>query len=151
MRINDQGKKLANDLRSGDVTRQREILETILRRLDLSPTSITVMFNRNGMASVLGIEAASATTRQNDSVTLKLPIKLRRRGVEAKLVINTSASPNRERDPNLCKIVAQASLWFAQMATGEAETVRAIARRERIPECNVSAWAVMDAHGHRTS
>jgi site-specific DNA recombinase len=137
-RISDQAKKLANDVRSGDATRQREILETIVRRLDLSLTSITVTFNRNGMAKVLGIEATSATTRQNDSVTLKLPIKLRRRGVEAKLVINTSANPNRERDPNLCKIVAQASLWFEQLATGEAETVRAIARREHLPECNVS-------------
>lgn len=137
-RINDKAQKLANDLKIGDGVRQRAALEMILQRLDLSPTSITVMFSRNRLAKAVGIDATKEDSGHDDSVVLKLPIKLRRRGVEAKLVINTSANLNSERDPTLCRSVAQARLWFDRLVSGEVETVRAIAQRERLQECDVS-------------
>ena len=70
--------------------------------------------------------------------TLTSPIQLRRRGVEAKLVIVSSGETSRAHDPRLCRLIARAHHWFHQLASAEMPTVRAIARREGIPECDVS-------------
>ena len=62
----------------------------------------------------------------------------RRRGVEAKLVIDNPGAAPRTRDLRLCRQVAQAHLWFSQLPSQQASSIRAIARREGLHECDVS-------------
>jgi hypothetical protein len=63
---------------------------------------------------------------------------LRRRGVEAKLVIANPGRTRGVRDPRLCRLIVQAHRWFNQLASSETASVRAIARQENIHECDVS-------------
>lgn len=72
------------------------------------------------------------------TATINVPITLQRRGVETKLIITGSGKKQRQSEPRLCRLIAQARLWFDQLAFGKAASVRAIALRENIYETEVS-------------
>jgi site-specific DNA recombinase len=40
--------------------------------------------------------------------------------------------------PHLCRLVAQARVWFEQLSSAEVSSVRAIAKREQVHETEVS-------------
>ena len=62
-------------------------------------------------------------------------LKARAAGLSAQL----SNGPLEEHvDPDLCRLIAQAHLWFDQLASGEACTVREIAGRKKINEHEIT-------------
>jgi site-specific DNA recombinase len=67
-----------------------------------------------------------------------MPVRFRRRGVEAKLVVLGSQSSAPEPDANLVKAIARAHDWFGRIARGEANGVGAIARAERLDRSYVT-------------
>lgn len=138
VRLGHQAWRISTDLEGSDVTRQREILQASVRRIELRASSITIRFTCRGLATVLGVETARLDEGQDNAITLTVPIQLRRRGVEAKLVIANSGETRSVHDLRLCRLIAQAYRWFNQLASAEFPTVRAIARHEGIPECDVS-------------
>ncbi len=73
-----------------------------------------------------------------EAITLTIPITLRRRGVEAKLVITGNGEKQPNPDPRLCRLIAQAKLWFDQLASGDMPTVRAISQRDGVFETEVT-------------
>lgn len=68
-------------------------------------------------------------------VTVDLPVQIKRRGVEMRMVVGGCKG---KPDPNLLKAVARARLWFDELATGKATTIAQIARRENIDKGYVS-------------
>ena len=68
----------------------------------------------------------------------KVTYTLQRRGVESKLVFAGPNKGQRQPNPVLCRLIAQARVWFDQLASGKAATVRAIAQHENIYETEVS-------------
>lgn len=67
----------------------------------------------------------------------EVPVNLRRRGVEARLIIPGSSHARRLVDPALCCLVARARLWFDQLTSGDAPSIRAIADRDGVYETEV--------------
>jgi site-specific DNA recombinase len=58
-----------------------------------------------------------------------VPLKVKRRGVEMRLIINGGDEP-RKSDPALLKAFARARGWFDELASGRAHSLVEIARRE---------------------
>ena len=58
-----------------------------------------------------------------------VPLKVKRRGVEMRLIINGGDEP-RKPDPALLKAVARARGWFEELASGRVRSLVEIARRE---------------------
>jgi DNA invertase Pin-like site-specific DNA recombinase len=58
-----------------------------------------------------------------------VPLKVKRRGVEMRLIINGGDEP-RKPDPALLKALARARGWFNELATGRVRSLVEIARRE---------------------
>jgi site-specific DNA recombinase len=58
-----------------------------------------------------------------------VPLKVKRRGVEMRLIINGGDEP-REPDPALLKAFARARGWFSELASGRVRSLVEIARRE---------------------
>ena len=117
---------------------QRHFLQTIIQRIDLEPGSVVITIRLNGLVKALKISGSLITEDNRDNEIITVPISLRRRGVEAKLVIT---GPDREQcqpDSRLCRLIAQARYWFDQLASGKATSVRAIALQENIFETEVS-------------
>jgi len=51
------------------------------------------------------------------------------------------AGPNidkRQPDPNLCSLIVQARLWFGQLASGEAASIRAIGQLDGVHETEIT-------------
>jgi hypothetical protein len=58
-----------------------------------------------------------------------VPIKVKRRGVEMRLIIDGGNEP-RKPDPALLKAFARARGWFEELASGRVRSLVEIARRE---------------------
>lgn len=66
-------------------------------------------------------------------------VKMRRRGVERRLVFDGHSELARETDPALLKAVARARRWFEEIASARVRSSAAIARREALPKGYVAA------------
>jgi site-specific DNA recombinase len=62
-----------------------------------------------------------------------VPLKVKRRGVEMRLIINGGDEP-RKPDPALLKAFARARAWFEELASGRVRSLVEIARREGLPK-----------------
>jgi site-specific DNA recombinase len=60
-------------------------------------------------------------------------LKVKRRGVEMRLIINGGDEP-RKPDPALLKAFARARGWFEELASGRVRSLVEIARREGLPK-----------------
>jgi site-specific DNA recombinase len=138
VRLERQARRVIADLTASDASRQRQILRAIVCRIDLAAAAMTIRLDCGGLATILGVDSARLDQYPNDTVTLTVPTRLRRCGVEAKLVIEGPGAVPRTRDHRLCRQIAQAHLWFSQLTSQQAPSIRAIARREGLHECDVS-------------
>ncbi|MEQ8249416.1 MAG: recombinase family protein [Alphaproteobacteria bacterium] len=64
---------------------------------------------------------------------LRVPYSLRRRGVEAKLILDTDIHPRKSKqDPVLIRGIAKAYMWNKRLMAGDPTSLRALARAESV-------------------
>ena len=100
-------------------------VSTLWIEIDLMP---------DGLARLLDVEPSRASRVH----TLTLPVQLKRRGVEMKLVLTGEAAPQSRGDQNLIRLVAKAHRWFEDLKSGQAKNISDIARREDMDVGDVS-------------
>jgi hypothetical protein len=66
------------------------------------------------------------------SLNRRVPMQIRRRGVELRLVINGGASASGKTDQALLRAVARAHCWFDDLASGRCGSMVEIARRDGV-------------------
>ncbi len=137
-RIMRQAELAATELVEGNDKGRHDTLREVVFRVEISTLSVTIKLGRSNLAKMLKIPSVPIDPHVDELVTLTAPVERRRRGVEARLVIPGSAEPRARPDPQLCDLIAQAHLWFEEIASGEAPSVRAIAKRHKIHETEVS-------------
>ncbi|HEY6300866.1 MAG TPA: recombinase family protein [Candidatus Binatus sp.] len=67
-----------------------------------------------------------------------IPMHIRRRGVEMKLIIGGGLETSRGNDPALVKLIARARRWFGDLISGRAASMADIGRREKVTTRYVS-------------
>jgi DNA invertase Pin-like site-specific DNA recombinase len=72
------------------------------------------------------------------NVTHHMPMTVKRRGVEMRLVVDGPGPASRKGDPILLKAIARARGWFDDLVTGRASSLTAVAMREGISNRYVS-------------
>jgi ParB-like chromosome segregation protein Spo0J len=65
-------------------------------------------------------------------MTRFIPIEMKRRGVEIRLVIESESVRAPRPDPALLRAIARGHQWFKELASGRAASVREIAKREGV-------------------
>ncbi len=113
-------------------------LRSLIKRIDLSPERIKLTVDRNALLGSDSSAADGGAAELSERLTLEAPLEIRRRGVEAKIVILHASGVRREPDPGLCKLVAQARCWLDEMANGVVSSVNDIAARDRIAASELS-------------
>ena len=73
--------------------------------------------------------SGGATLRKVLNLFRFVPLKVKRRGVEMRLIINGGDEP-RKPDPALLKAFARARGWFEELTSGRVRSLVEIARRE---------------------
>ena len=120
-------------LRAARPDTQREILLDILAGAVLAEDRIGIRLRTAALMARLDI----AGTGTNDDIAIDLPVSIRRRGVETRLLIENAAAPTRP-DEKLVELVVQAHRWFDALKSGATASVHEISARDHINAGDVS-------------
>ncbi len=125
-----RGAAVGAELANGPPDRQQQMVSAMFARIIVSPGSLRIDINRVSFARVLDIEADTDLGHVAEPLQIVMPIELRRRGVEAKLVIRAEGLASPVPDQALISLLAEARRWVEDLAQGRARSVREIARRD---------------------
>lgn len=110
-------------------------IRDIVDKIIIAPGKLRIDISSVGLMNLVGVDDRET----GHPVSLDLPISIRRRGVESKIILLGSSRPP-NLDVELIKVISGAHRWFAQIAGGSESTVRVIARTEKIDEGDVSRF-----------
>lgn len=111
-------------------------LRNLIKRVDLNRSAIRVTLDRDALYKTLCI--AEAADSLADAVIIQAPITLRRRGVEAKLIIGDDPARAHTLDIKLTTAIGQAKQWTAELQANTVHSVRELAAREDLDRSHVS-------------
>lgn len=113
----------AEKLKSSMPYEKREILLRLLKEVTLQKKGLLVEIKRD---CLLG-----KTTNVSDrGLTIEIPLSLKQRGVETRLVIEGDSEMPCNRDAALIKTIARATSWFDDLASGRIKDFSDLGRRE---------------------
>ena len=101
----------------------------LIRRVDISPGSMSILLDRNTCAACLSMGPERI---REDALRILAPFRLRRRGVETKLVLG---NPTKSVDRTLLRNIANALSWLDRIKAGK--TYEEIATEDAIPTARV--------------
>jgi len=130
----ENAKGCCDTLGSTDKSGKCELLQTIVQRVDIAPGQVQIEIDNNRLVGLLTRETVAHST---EATILSVPFRIRKRGVESKLIINDDNALG-GKDPMLIETIARGHSWFEEIASGQSATVRDIAKREGVDEGDVS-------------
>jgi DNA invertase Pin-like site-specific DNA recombinase len=125
--------KLADGCESGSFAKNPETVAALVQRITVGQDDMTIEIKREGLAGrLLNHQEAASTSEAKDHrpIMIKVPVRFRRRGVEAKLVVLSRHPTAFEPDTNLVKTLARAHEWWGRIVHGDAKGIGDIARAE---------------------
>jgi len=125
--------RIANDLRAqlDAFASQRETALKLVKRVTVSESELVIELKLDALISGTSGSTRTAVHR------LRMPIALTRQNGGA-IVLATAADRGTTANPALIKALALGFTWFEELATGRADTVTTIAKRERVTDRYVS-------------
>ncbi len=98
-KMNELASEVNKDLTDGNVTAKRNVLQTILKRITIEPNGFRFEFDQADIRRfLLGDPEADFPPIEGHAVQeVWKPIQLKRRGIEAKLVLGGDNSATRDR------------------------------------------------------
>jgi hypothetical protein len=129
---------------SPDVRATLESTSNLLQQLQIEADSmdcLTDVIDRvhlrdDGISVTLKFQVpcSRAGVRTNSIFNLSrfLPLRMKRRGVETRIIMTEGEDLPRKVDPALLKAVARSKSWFEELASGQVRSLTDIARREKI-------------------
>ena len=126
-------KNLATELQSGGGVVQRELILALMEKVTIGAAAIRIELKRAALAARL-LGDAAPDMELDGTIAIEAPLRIARRGVETKLVIEAdgAAAADRAPDTALIKAVARGHAWFDDLASGRATSISEIAAREGV-------------------
>ena len=103
-------------------------LRNLIDRVQLESGGIRVSLNLKRLIA----EPIDTGDPAGLTMTRFIPIEMKRRGVEIRLVIEGEAARAARPDPALLKAIARGHRWFHELASGRTASIREIAQREGV-------------------
>jgi hypothetical protein len=123
---------LAGQLTGSRPEQQRKLIKAIIRRIRIQPGRLTMDVNRSRLADILtGSDGEpSHSSSVHDDLCVEVPFEIKRRGVEAKLIV--ARGMERKPDETLVMLVAKAHRWMNQLTEETDLSIAALAAREAV-------------------
>jgi len=99
---------------------------SLIERVELKRDGMQITLNLRALLPADFMSAGGASLR----ITRAIPIQMRRRGVETRLVIPGEAVAVSRSDPALLRALSQGYQWFGELASGRVASTKQIAARE---------------------
>ncbi|MEE8295990.1 MAG: recombinase family protein [Sphingomonadales bacterium] len=135
-RLIREAENLGTSLLKEERVERREILLKIVRRIEVRADRIRIQINTDGLSPRPDHPRQDETSAGR--IETDIPVRLKRRGVEKKIVITDRNRRPARPDTNLIRAVAQGRFWFEQLKSGEIGTIREIARSNKTDGENVT-------------
>jgi site-specific DNA recombinase len=129
--------RMKRRLETGNRAEMRALLLETVARVELQRDCIRIGLNASTMRMYLAVPEQSGRTEQHIA-RLDMPVQLRRRGAELKLVLSGEHAGAGTPDPNLIAAVAQAHRWFGELRSGTTRSIADLARLHGIHQADVS-------------
>ncbi|MGE0665746.1 MAG: recombinase family protein [Sphingomonadales bacterium] len=113
-------------------------LNGLVHRITLQPTEMRIDIKGGALRKLLSTFSDDRGDVAAQLITLTAPLQLKRRGVEARLVIAGTEQPALNKA--LIELIAQAHCWMHELASGKAKSIRDIASRSSLDESDVSRF-----------
>lgn len=110
-----------------------QLLTRVVHRVGLQDGGIAVSLD----LAALMPAATTASSDQQILMTQTLPMQMKRRGVEMRLVLQTTSHRPGDVDPVLVKTIARAWTWWDDLLYGKVSGLRDIAEREGVSKSYV--------------
>ncbi len=114
----------------------RVCMAEIIDRIELHDDGIRVTLKIQVPCSHAGVQTSSVL-----GLSRFVPLTMKRRGVETRIVIAAGNEPPRRVDPALLKALARARVWFDELASGRVRSLAEVARNEGIAKRYVERLA----------
>jgi site-specific DNA recombinase len=105
----------------------RACMDELIDRVELREDGLRVTLKIQVPCSHAGVQTCSIL-----GLSRFVPLRMKRRGVETRIIIAAGDEPPRKVDPVLLKAVARARVWFEELASGRVRTLAEIARHQGI-------------------
>ena len=109
-------------------TESAATLVEVIERVQLTAEGIRIVLKISVPCGQMAGQASSKILR----ISRFVPMKLKRRGVEMRIILDGKDEIRRKVDPALLKAIARARRWFEEVASGRVPSLAAIARREHL-------------------
>ena len=125
----------------------RDLLLTVIDRIVIQEGQLSIHVDRRKLriyltgnkAPVAGIKLTNHESDHSiEPYTLDVPLEIRRRGVEMKLVVAGGSAPPAAPDQKLLSLIANAHRWFSELQSGDAKSVHQLAERHGVHWADVS-------------
>ncbi|UVK55384.1 recombinase family protein [Mesorhizobium sp. AR02] len=120
-------------------------LGSIFERITLSSDNISFQIDRKGLVAMLcdGVayshdENGLDPEAEASLFTIDLPVAMRRRGVEVRIVIENDTRQNRAPDAALIDLIARAHLYLAKLTDGSGQSIADVANHCRVHRADIS-------------
>ena len=130
--------KLARVLIKSPASGQKEILASFIHRIELQPGKLIIEVDANRLFNLL-IDDETETTDTNIK-RIEIHHQLRKRGVEAKLVLSDVEARQPNRDHNLIMLIAKAHLWLSKLTDGTATSIGELAAQQDENQSEISRF-----------
>jgi hypothetical protein len=139
------GAKIWKHLGTREPAQVRAFLLATVRRITVEATAVHLTLSRSGLRAVLlrgheipttGLRARTHQEEQEDDIPLSVDVTLRRGARGIRLIVPGESAVTRTAQPNpaLITAVARAHVWAGRLLSGEAPSLRAIAREHGASE-----------------
>lgn len=108
--------QLIEQLQSNQQHETREILRSLVRQVTVRRDEIAIEINREGLASQL-TSAESETS--NEPFMINMPVRLCRRGVRTRLILEQDAQTSPDPDPALVRLLSEAWHYRGGLMSGQ--------------------------------
>jgi DNA invertase Pin-like site-specific DNA recombinase len=114
------GKRLASEIEAP------EALAKLIDHVELQQDGIRITLALSALVS----EASKANASVYPTITRTIPMQIKKRGVETRLVLDGNGGTSSKVDPALIKAIARAWGWFDDLVSGRAASIAEIAARD---------------------
>ncbi len=121
---------------------QKELLKSILHRIELHPDKLVIEINPARLWQMLEVDVSDTNNTKAllRMQRIELSHKLKRRGLETKIVIGSSDARDTNPDQNLIMTVANAHRWLHLLTNGDVTSIDELATNENIDRNEVSRF-----------
>ena len=132
-------RQLADSVQGSTCPERRSLITELVSGITIATGTLVLKIRRGGLLKAIGVVDAHVSSSEltGDEHDIPVPFSLKRRGVEAKLVVG-DGHHDTSVDPVLVSTIARAHASFAKLASGDAIGINHIAQQQNVPASEIS-------------